>query len=116
MGTLVKESFHSERIAIYAVEPGSFVPLHGTSQCHINVHLGLSGLDGAKISVGGIESSWEAGGVLAFQDSFDHEVWHRGNETRFVLAISVIHPGLKMLYPGILLAFQNWEKLMEVLH
>lgn len=35
-----------------------------------------------------------AGAVFTFDDSFEHEVWHRGTEARVVLLLEVLHPHL----------------------
>lgn len=31
---------------------------------------------------------------MVFDDSFEHEVWHNGTETRLVLIVDVWHPDL----------------------
>lgn len=35
---------------------------------------------------------WEEGKVMIFDDSFEHEVWHRGTLPRLVLIVDVWHP------------------------
>jgi hypothetical protein len=37
---------------------------------------------------------WAAGEVVLFDDSFEHQVWHRGSGDRLVLIVDFIHPGL----------------------
>ena len=43
----------------------------------------------------GIESRpWAEGKATVFDDSFEHEVWHRGAGPRVVLIVDVWHPQL----------------------
>lgn len=37
---------------------------------------------------------WTEGKFLIFDDSFEHEVWHNGTETRLILIIDLWHPEL----------------------
>jgi len=37
---------------------------------------------------------WSEGEVLAFEDSFEHEVWQEANEDRIVLVVDIWHPDL----------------------
>ena len=47
------------------------------------------------IRVGGEARAWTEGELMAFDDSFEHEVWHRGEEDRLVLIIDIPHPDLE---------------------
>jgi len=38
--------------------------------------------------------TWEEGKFIIFDDSFEHEVWHDGNEFRLVLIVDFWHPEL----------------------
>jgi aspartate beta-hydroxylase len=51
-------------------------------------------LEGCKISVGGDERGWKKGKCITFDDSFEHEVVHGGEETRVVLMFNFWHPEL----------------------
>lgn len=44
--------------------------------------------------VGDEVGGWEEGRVTAFDDSFEHEVFHRGKHRRVVLLIHIDHPNL----------------------
>jgi hypothetical protein len=44
--------------------------------------------------VDGIETTWQTGKCLAFDDSFVHEVWNEGDRDRVVLVVDVWHPDL----------------------
>eukprot|EP00958_Prasinococcus_capsulatus_P010585 scaffold1033_cov408-Prasinococcus_capsulatus_cf.AAC.33 len=41
-----------------------------------------------------IKYSWKQGGVILFDDSYEHRVDHRGRNTRSVLHIDFVHPAL----------------------
>lgn len=88
---------HIERVGIFAIEPNSSVPLHGTHTASINVHMGLFGVEGARLVVGRKTMFWDSvGSILAFQDSFDHSVIHEGRQPRFVFIASVLHPQARL--------------------
>jgi aspartyl/asparaginyl beta-hydroxylase (cupin superfamily) len=50
----------------------------------------------AELRVGNVTRGWEEGKVLAFDDSFEHEVWYRADPTvrRAVLIVDVFHPDI----------------------
>lgn len=62
----------------------------------MRLHLGLKIPEGCGIRVGTESRHWEAGRVLAFHDSFEHETWNRGQERRVVLIVDCWHPGLSL--------------------
>ena len=43
-------------------------------------------------SSGGWRGYGGDGGLIVFDDSYEHEVWHRGTEDRFVLLVVLPHP------------------------
>jgi aspartate beta-hydroxylase len=47
-----------------------------------------------SIRVGARELTWHEGRCIVFDDSYEHEVWHRGDEPRLVLLMDVMYPGL----------------------
>lgn len=73
---------------------GRIAPHCGSWNCRLTVHLGLAGLDGCGIRVANEARFWSPGKCLLFDDSFEHEVWNRGGETRVVLLIDIWHPDL----------------------
>jgi aspartate beta-hydroxylase len=79
------------------MKPGTRVRPHtGPSNERIRVHLGLEVPEGCcGIRVGTIEKSWREGELLIFDDSFEHEVWHRGEKRRLVLIVDFLHPDLE---------------------
>ena len=44
--------------------------------------------------VGAVNGTWEQGKVIVFDDSYEHEIWHRGTERRVALLLHLQHPAL----------------------
>jgi hypothetical protein len=75
--------------------PGTrIVPHCGGTNARLRVHLGLRVPGGAHLRVGDDVLTWQEGHCLVFDDSFEHEVWHDGDQPRVVLLMDVSHPGL----------------------
>ena len=55
---------------------------------------GVDGVHGARIRVGDETRPFVARGLLAFDDSFEHEVWQDGDGDRTTLVLHVAHPDL----------------------
>jgi len=73
--------------------PGTRLRSHcGPSNLRLTCHLGLRIPSGCKIVCGGEERCWEEGKCLVFDDSFEHEVLHDGEEPRSVLLVNFWHP------------------------
>lgn len=66
----------------------------GPSNYRLRLHLGLFVPPGARIRVGSEVRAWREGEVLCFDDSFEHEVLHDGDEDRIVLICDIWHPEL----------------------
>ena len=85
--------------------PKSHIGAHcGPSNLRLRVHLGLKVPPGCRIRVGEEVRTWTAGECLIFDDSFEHEVWHDGDEDRVVLICDMWHPQLSMaedIYPSL---------------
>lgn len=77
------------------MEGGTHVWPHcGPTNCRLRAHLGLVVPNGTAIRVAEETRNWAEGKVFIFDDSFEHEVWHRGTEKRLVLIVDVWHPEL----------------------
>jgi aspartate beta-hydroxylase len=75
--------------------PGSRVRPHcGRTNAQLRVHLGIRVPPGPVLRVGGRELRWQEGRCLVFDDSFEHEVHHDGDEPRLILLMDVLNPGL----------------------
>jgi aspartate beta-hydroxylase len=78
------------------LHPGTHVIPHcGQTNAQLRVHLGLRVPPGVSIRVGDQHLTWQEGKCIVFDDSFEHEVWHRGTQPRVVLLLDVAHPGLR---------------------
>ena len=60
----------------------------------VRCHLGLQIPPGCCIRVGQETMAWQEGKVLLFEDSFEHEVWNRGDRRRAILIVDFWHPDL----------------------
>lgn len=85
-----------------ALQPGTHIAPHiGYADGVLRCHLGLVGCSGCSIRVGEEIRTWTEGKCLVFDDTTEHEVWHRGDETRIVLL-------LDFKYPAPTLEKKNW--------
>ncbi|XP_058466080.1 uncharacterized protein LOC131439276 isoform X3 [Malaya genurostris] len=83
------------QIKFSVMQPGTHVWPHcGPTNCRIRAHLGLMVPDGVSIRVANETRHWENGRWLIFDDSYEHEVWHNGTDTRLVLIVDFWHPDL----------------------
>lgn len=94
----LKEHMHwiSNEIIQSRLEGHSSIPKHvDDNNYKITLHLGLAVPKGdCGICVGGETRSWESGEVLAFSDSYVHNVWNNADVPREVLLLDVWRPDL----------------------
>ena len=82
-------------IKFSAIQPGTHIRTHtGPSNERLRLHLCLVHTGGAKIRVGTDWHTWEEGKIIMFDDSWEHEVIHTGQEVRIVLILDIWHPEL----------------------
>ena len=69
---------------------------HAPVNLRVRVHLPLLVPEPAKcgIRVAGEARTWTPGEAMAFDDSFEHEVWNDGESERVVLLFDMWHPDL----------------------
>jgi len=78
-----------------AVTPGTHIIKHnGPTNKKLRLHFPLLGVDKSRLRVGEETKFQEAGKCYIFDDSFEHEAWHDGNETRVILIVDLWHPDL----------------------
>lgn len=78
-----------------ALTPGTHIlKHHGPTNKKLRVHLPLVGVEGAELRVADRVLTFQPGAPVVFDDSFEHEAWHRGPETRVVLVFDLWHPDL----------------------
>jgi aspartyl/asparaginyl beta-hydroxylase (cupin superfamily) len=77
------------------LNPGAHLTPHtGGVNVVLTCHLGLIIPEGCFIRVGDDVRGWTPGKCLIFDDSFIHEVWHKGSEVRTILLWDIWHPDL----------------------
>jgi len=76
--------------------PDTHIPPHfGVANQRLTVHLPLIVPAGCSIRIGDSLHSWRVGEIFAFDDSFEHEAWNRGDSERVVLIFETHHPDLR---------------------
>ena len=78
--------------------PGTVLRPHcGGTNARLTCHLGVVVPENQDITItcGGQRATWKEGRCLVFDDSFQHEVHHRGHDDRTVLLLNFWHPGFK---------------------
>jgi aspartyl/asparaginyl beta-hydroxylase (cupin superfamily) len=77
------------------LQPGTWITPHcGPTNSKARTHFCIRADEKARIRVGDQVRSWEEGKCFAFDDSFEHEVWHDGDSPRVVLIIDTPNPWL----------------------
>jgi aspartate beta-hydroxylase len=75
--------------------PQSHIAPHcGYTNATLRVHLGVRVPPEPYLRVHDQLLTWTEGRCIVFDDSFEHEVWHTGRESRVVLLFDVFHPEL----------------------
>jgi aspartyl/asparaginyl beta-hydroxylase (cupin superfamily) len=87
-------SDQNEQVLVLRMTPGTDVERHsGPSNSILNVHLGIQGLEGARLMVDGKEYGWEEGKVIAWDGSYDHTVdCLNCKEDRIIIMVRYMHP------------------------
>ncbi|MBM4214194.1 MAG: aspartyl/asparaginyl beta-hydroxylase domain-containing protein, partial [Gammaproteobacteria bacterium] len=67
-------------------------PHHGETNARIVVHLPLVVPEGCRYRVGFDECDWQAGKILAFDDTLEHEARNDSDELRVVMIFDVWNP------------------------
>ena len=85
--------FERDHIMFSSLNPHSRIPPHvGPMNGIVRAHLPLVVPDGCYIRVGNEERTWHEGKLLAFDDSFEHEVFNHSDQVRIVLFMNFWHP------------------------
>ena len=78
-----------------AVTPGTHISAHnGPTGKKLRLHLPIIGTEGATMRVGDETRKCKEGEAFIFDDSFNHEAWHNGEQTRINLIVDFWHPEL----------------------
>jgi aspartate beta-hydroxylase len=92
---LVRIREHAPEVMFSVLTPGTHIlPHRGVTNTRVVCHLPLVVPPGCALVVGGERREWREGEALAFDDTYEHEAWNRGERTRVVLIIDVWNPHL----------------------
>lgn len=89
-------SDQQEQVMVIKMKEGTDVELHsGPSNNILNIHIGISGLEGAKLVVANKTYEWSEGKVIAWDGSFDHSVnCLECKQTRVIMMVRYMHPDM----------------------
>ena len=80
---------------ISRLTPGTHIEKHcGATNTQLTCHFGLVVPDGVELRVARETRRQPEGRCIVFDDSFEHEVWHRGTSPRYNVFIQFWHPDL----------------------
>jgi len=92
---LVRIREHAPEVMFSVLTPGTHIlPHRGVTNTRVVCHLPLIVPDDCALVVGGERHAWREGEAVAFDDTYEHEAWNRGNRTRVVLIVDVWNPHL----------------------
>ena len=69
-------------------------PHFSIDNLRVRLHLGVTVPQDCSLRVGTEARTWSEGKCLAFEDSYEHEVWNRSASRRIVLIADLWHPDL----------------------
>lgn len=115
---LIRMAGTTPEICFSVLTPGSHIlPHRGDSNLRSVVHLGLVVPDACALKVAGEARTWQPGGLLAFDDTYEHEAWNRSDAVRAVLLMDAWNPYLnedeKQVLPHIIGAMNQLGAEME---
>jgi aspartate beta-hydroxylase len=106
INTHIPNNYHHAFIS--ALTTNSHIMKHyGPTNKKLRFHLPLSGVKNSRMRVGDYIREQEEGKAYVFDDSFEHEAWHEGNETRIILIVDFWHPDLSKEEIKLLTVLQN---------
>lgn len=86
---------HAPEVCFSMLTPGTHIlPHHGDTNSRVVLHLPLLVPRDCALNVGGETHVWREGEIVAFDDTFEHEAWNRGDRTRVVLIVDAWNPYL----------------------
>lgn len=78
------------------LKPGTHIqPHYGMLNTRLICHIPLVVNADCALRVGPEQRRWEVGQALIFDDSFEHEAWNRGQETRVILLFEIWRPEIR---------------------
>ena len=86
---------HAPEVMFSVLTPGTHIlPHRGVTNTRVVCHLPLVVPEDCALVVGGERHDWREGEAFVFDDTYEHEAWNRGTQTRVVLIIDVWNPHL----------------------
>jgi len=87
-------SNQNEQAMIIKMKVGTDVEIHsGPANNILNIHIGIAGLDGARLVIDNKTHSWQEGKVIAWDGSYDHSVdCINCKEERVIMMVRYMHP------------------------
>lgn len=89
---------------------------YGPTNKKLRFHLPLMGVNGSRMRVGDDTREQVEGKAYVFDDSFEHEAWHDGDETRLILIVDFWHPDLTDVELKFLNVLQNARFKAEAIY
>jgi hypothetical protein len=90
-------SNQGEQAMVIKMKQGTDVERHsGPANNILNIHIGISGLKGARLQIANETYSWEEGKVIAWDGSYDHAVdcVHCEENERVIMMVRYMHPDM----------------------
>jgi aspartyl/asparaginyl beta-hydroxylase (cupin superfamily) len=82
-------------VMLSLLRPGAHIPPHtGMINCRYICHLPLVVPENCAFRVGDTTIDWQAGQLIAFDDTVQHEAWNRSDQNRLVLIFDIWRPEL----------------------
>jgi aspartate beta-hydroxylase len=92
---LVRVRDHAPETLFSVLRPGTHIlPHRGVTNTRLVTHLPLIVPPDCALRVGGETHVWEEGRCVTFDDTFEHEAWNHGTQTRVVLIMDSWNPDL----------------------
>lgn len=89
-------SNQNEQALVIKMKEGTDVEIHsGPANNILNIHMGIQGLEGARLMVAGKNYTWDEGKVIAWDGSYDHSVdCINCNQERVIIMVRYMHPDM----------------------
>lgn len=89
-------SNQNEQVMVIKMKVGTDVEMHsGPSNNILNIHIGIKGLEGARLRIANESFTWQEGKVIAWDGSYDHAVdCLNCKEERVIMMVRYMHPDM----------------------
>jgi aspartate beta-hydroxylase len=116
---LVRVREHAPETLYSVLRPGTHIlPHRGVTNTRLVTHLPLIVPPDCALRVGGETHVWEEGRCVTFDDTFEHEAWNHGGQTRVVLIVDSWNPDLseveRMAVADLVAAIGDFNRAMPV--